>query len=242
MGAFDMDDRHSLIDTIRSAFVPIHSDGYKFVGAGLAFTILFFLIWSPLGWLALLLTTSIAFFFRDPARVTPFREGLIIAPADGTITSISLDQSRNELGLPDQPHTRISIFLSVFDVHINRAPVDGQIARQVYIPGLFLNAATEKASEENEREATVFRTASGSEIGVIRIAGLIARRIVTHAGEGQNIRAGERVGLIRFGSRVDIYIPSEKGIFVAERQTVIGGETVLADLQSDENGREVRLS
>ena len=237
-----MDDRHNLIGTIRSAFVPIHSDGYKFVAAGLAFTILFFLIWSPLGWLGLLLTASIAFFFRDPARVTPVREGLIVAPADGTITTVSLDRSRNELGLPDQPHTRISIFLSVLDVHVNRAPVDGHIARQVYIPGLFLNAATEKASEENEREATVFRTATGMEIGVIRIAGLIARRIVTHINEGQTIRAGERMGLIRFGSRVDIYIPGEKGILVAEGQTVIGGETVLADLNSDENGREVRVS
>jgi phosphatidylserine decarboxylase len=174
--------------------------------------------------------------------VTPVREGLIIAPADGDITSIHLDRPRSELGLPDQPHTCISIFLSVFDVHINRAPVDGQIVREIHVPGVFLNAALDKASEDNEREIMVFKTASGMQIGVVRIAGLIARRIVTFVREGQMVEAGSRVGLIRFGSRVDIYIPSARGVLVAEGQRVIGGETVLVDLRSDENGREVRLN
>jgi phosphatidylserine decarboxylase len=237
-----MDDRHALIDTIRSALVPIHWDGHKFVGAGIVATILLFLIWSPLGWLGLLTTLFIAFFFRDPARITPVREGLIVAPADGTITSVHLDRPRSDLGLPDEPHTCISIFLSVLDVHINRAPIDGEIVRRLYIPGLYLNAALDKASEDNEREIMVFRAASGLEIGVVRIAGLIARRIVTLVRDGQTVEAGSRVGLIRFGSRVDVYIPSAKGILVAEGQKVIGGETVLADLRSDENGREVRLN
>ncbi|MGB0087357.1 MAG: phosphatidylserine decarboxylase [Rhodomicrobiaceae bacterium] len=237
-----MEDRHNLVDTIRAAFVPIHWDGHKFVGAGAAVTILLFLIWSPLGWLALLLTIYIAYFFRDPPRVTPVREGLIVSPADGTVTSVHLDRPRSELGLPDQPHTCISIFLSIFDVHVNRAPVDGQIVREIHVPGTYLNAALDKASEDNEREIMVFKTASGLQVGVVRIAGLIARRIVTFVREGQMVEAGSRVGLIRFGSRVDIYIPSARGVLVAEGQRVIGGETVLVDLRSDENGREVRLN
>jgi phosphatidylserine decarboxylase len=237
-----MNDRHSLFDTIRGGLVPVHWDGHKFVGAGVVVTLLLFLIWSPLGWIGLLLTLYVAYFFRDPARVTPVREGLIVSPADGTVTSVHLDTPRAELGLPDQPHTCISIFLSVFDVHINRAPVDGQIVRKIYVPGLYLNAAMDKASEDNEREIMVFKTQSGLEIGVVRIAGLIARRIVTFVRDGQTVEAGSRVGLIRFGSRVDIYIPSARGVFVAEGQRVVGGETVLADLRSEENGREVRLN
>jgi len=237
-----MNDRHALLDTIRGALVPIHWDGHKFVGAAIVVTILLFLLWSPLGWLGVLATAYIAYFFRDPARVTPVREGLIVAPADGVVTAVHLDTPRAELGLPGQPHTCVSIFLSVFDVHINRAPVDGQVVRRIYVPGLYLNAALDKASEDNEREIMVFKTAAGLEIGVVRIAGLIARRIVTFVREGQMLEAGSRTGLIRFGSRVDVYIPSAKGILVAEGQRIIGGETVLADLRSEENGREVRLN
>ncbi|WP_088347856.1 MULTISPECIES: phosphatidylserine decarboxylase [Rhodomicrobium] len=237
-----MNDRHNLIDTIRAGLVPVHWDGHKFVGAGIVITILMFLLWAPLGWLALLLTGYVAYFFRDPPRVTPVREGLIIAPADGKITSVALDTPRSELGLADRPYTCISIFLSVFDVHINRAPVDGQVVRRIYIPGLYLNAALDKASEDNEREAMVFRSASGTEIGVVRIAGLIARRIVTFVRDGQPVEAGARIGLIRFGSRVDIYIPSASGILVCEGQRVVGGETVLADLRSDEPSRSGRVS
>ena len=236
-----MNDRHAFIDTIRAALVPIHWDGHKFIGASLIVSILLFLIWSPLGWIGLAATAFIAFFFRDPARVIPMREGLIVSPADGTITSISMDTPQSEMGLPDQPHTRISIFLSVLDVHINRAPVSGEIIRTIRVPGLFLNAAFDKASEDNEREIMVFKTLSGTQIGTIRIAGLIARRIVTFVRDGQNVEAGSRIGLIRFGSRVDVYIPTANGIQVAEGQRVIGGETVLADLRSEQNRREVRL-
>ena len=235
-----MNERHNLIGTIRAGLVPVHMDGHKFVGIGVVATILLFLLWSPLGWLGVLGTAYVAYFFRDPPRVTPVREGLVIAPADGRITSVNLDTPPTELGLGDQPHTCISIFLSVFDVHINRAPVDGHVVRKIYVPGLYLNAALDKASEDNEREAMVFRTASGLEVGVVRIAGLIARRIVTFVREGQVVEAGSRTGLIRFGSRVDIYIPGARGILVAEGQRTVGGETVLADLRSEENGREVR--
>jgi phosphatidylserine decarboxylase len=235
-----MNNRHNLLATIRAGLVPVHWDGHKFVGLGVVITLLLFLLWSPLGWLGVIFTGYVAYFFRDPPRITPVREGLIIAPADGTITSVNLDTPPSELGLTDQPHTCISIFLSVFDVHINRSPVDGLVVRKIYVPGLYLNAALDKASEDNEREAMVFRSAAGLEIGVVRIAGLIARRIVTFVREGQTVEAGMRTGLIRFGSRVDIYIPSARGILVAEGQRTVGGETVLADLRSEENGREVR--
>jgi len=237
-----MNDRHGLIDTILAGFTPIHWDGHKFIAIGAIATLLLFWIWNPLGWIGVFVTAYMAYFFRDPERATPIREDLVIAPADGRIVALRLKTPPAELGLPPAPMTCISIFLSVFDVHINRAPVSGQIARRVYVPGLFLNAALDKASDDNEREAMVFRTASGREIGTVRIAGLVARRIVTLVGEGEIIAAGGRVGLIRFGSRVDIYIPEGKGVLVAEGQRSIGGETVLADLRSEEIGREVRVS
>jgi phosphatidylserine decarboxylase len=168
----------------------------------------------------------------------------VVAPADGRVVAIRYTPAPKELGLPEgTSYTCVSIFLSVFDVHINRAPIDGQIVRKAYIKGLFLNAALDKASEDNEREAMVFKTAAGVEIGVVRIAGLIARRIVTFAREGQTVEAGARVGLIRFGSRVDVYIPSGKALLVSEGQTTIGGETVLADLRlEDAAPRQVRLA
>lgn len=237
-----MNDQHSLVDTILAGLTPIHWDGHKFIAIGAIATLLLFWVWNPLGWIGVLLTLYVAYFFRDPERATPQRDDLVIAPADGRIVGVQLKTPPAELGLPPAPMTCISIFLSVFDVHINRAPVSGTIARRTYITGLFLNAALDKASEDNEREAMVFRTAAGREIGVVRIAGLIARRIVTLAREGETMQAGDRTGLIRFGSRVDIYIPEGKGVLVAEGQRTVGGETVLADLRSEEAGREVRVS
>jgi phosphatidylserine decarboxylase len=236
-----MNDRHRLWDTILSGLTPIHWDGHKFIAIGAIATLLLFWLWEPLGWIGVVLTAYVAYFFRDPERATPIREDLVIAPADGRIVSVRLKSPPTELGLPPAPMTCISIFLSVFDVHINRAPVTGQIVRRVYVPGLFLNAALDKASEDNEREAMVFRTAAARDIGVVRIAGLVARRIITLVRENQPIEAGARTGLIRFGSRVDIYIPEGKGVLVAEGQRTIGGETVLADLRSEEMGREVRV-
>ena len=237
-----MNDRHRLVDTVLSALTPIHWDGHKFIAIGAIATLVLFWIWNPLGWIGVLITLYMAYFFRDPERATPIRDDLVVAPADGRIVAVALKAPPAELGLPPTPMTCISIFLSVFDVHVNRAPVTGTVLRRAYVTGLFLNAALDKASEDNEREAMVFKTATGREIGVVRIAGLVARRIVTLVREGQTIEAGARTGLIRFGSRVDIYIPDGKGVLVAEGQRAVGGETVLADFRSEEVGREVRVS
>jgi phosphatidylserine decarboxylase len=228
------------LDTILDVFVPIHPDGHKFVGLGLLATLIGFFVWDPLGWIAAGITAWFAYFFRDPDRVTPLREGLVISPADGRISSIEKVRPPAELGLGPEERVRISVFLSVFDVHINRAPVAGRIKRSVYIPGAFLNAALDKASEDNERRALVIETTGGSEVGVVQIAGLVARRIVTFVQEGDSVGVGQRFGLIRFGSRVDTFLPPGHGPLVAVGQRAIGGETVLADLKSTEPEREAR--
>ncbi len=235
-----MQDRTSVLDTITDSLAPIHRDGMKFVAAGALATLLLFMLVPVLGWLAALITLYIAYFFRDPDRVTPLRDGLVIAPADGKISAIETVVPPSELGLGSEQRLRISIFLSVLDVHINRSPVAGRIVRSNYIPGAFLNAALDKASEENERRAIIIQTASGVEIGVVQIAGLIARRIVTFAREGDSLGVGERFGLIRFGSRVDTYLPPGKLALVAVGQLAVAGETVLADLKSSEPEREAR--
>jgi len=234
-------ERYSLFDTIGEAIQPVHSDGYKFLAIGAGLTLLFFLLWPPLAWLAALLTAWIAYFFRDPARVTPLRDGLVIAPGDGRIAAIERVRPPSELGLGDGERLRISTFLSMFDVHINRAPIAGRITRSLYVPGSFLNAARDKASEENERRAIVILTPAGVDIAVVQIAGLIARRIVTFVGEGDTLGVGQRFGLIRFGSRVDVYLPPGRGALVSVGQRAVGGETVLADLRSDEPEREARV-
>ena len=232
----------SLLKSIGAFLVPVHRDGWKFLLPALALALLFFLLWSPLGWLFTFVSLYIAYFFRDPDRVTPLREGLVVAPADGRISAIDEIVPPPELGFGPERRVRISIFLSVFDVHINRTPVAGRIKRSVYIPGLFLNADLDKASTDNERRALVIETTSGVEIGVVQIAGLIARRIVTFSGEGDSLGAGQRFGLIRFGSRVDVYLPVKRHGLVAVGQTTLGGETILADLRSDEPEREARRS
>ena len=235
-----MAERHSLIDTIAGNIVPVHNDGYKFLAIAAAVTLFLFWFWPPLAWIAVLITAWIAYFFRDPPRVTPLRDGLIVAPGDGRISAIERVRPPVELGLDDAPRIRISIFLSVFDVHIQRAPVAGRVARVIYTPGSFLNASLDKASEENERCATILQAASGAEIAVVQIAGLIARRIVTFIKSGDNIGIGERFGLIRFGSRVDLYLPPDHAPLVAVGQRAIGGETIMADIKSAEAEREAR--
>ncbi len=234
--------KHSLIDTIMENMAPVHSDGYKFlIPAALVTIFLWFMLpFSFLAYLALLLSVYIAYFFRDPARVTPMREGLVVSPADGRISMIERVMPPAELGLGSDERVRISIFLSVFDVHIQRAPVAGRIIKSVYVPGAFLNAALDKASEENERRSIVIATPSGVDIACVQIAGLIARRIVTFVKEGSSVGMGERYGLIRFGSRVDIFLPPGHGALVAVGQRAVGGETVLADLKSTEPEREAR--
>ncbi len=230
----------SLLDTILDSLVPVHRDGHKFIAIGAATTLLLFWIWDPLGWIAAAVTAWIIYFFRDPDRVTPLREGLIISPADGRISAIEKVRPPPELGLGDDERVRVSVFLSVFDVHINRAPVAGRIVRSVYVPGAFLNAALDKASEDNERRALVIETASNQQIGVVQIAGLVARRIVTFVTEGAVVGTGERFGIIRFGSRVDTFLPPGHTALVAVGQRAVAGETVLADLKSNEPEREAR--
>lgn len=220
--------------------MPIHSDGHKFIALGLLVSLLGFFLWDPIGWVAAGITAWICYFFRDPDRVTPLREGLVISPADGRVSLIEKVRPPKELGLGDEERVRISVFLSVFDVHINRAPVAGRIKRSVYVPGAFLNAALDKASEDNERRALVIETTGGTEIGVVQIAGLVARRIVTFSQEGDNVGVGQRFGLIRFGSRVDTFLPPGHGPLVSVGQRAIAGETVLADLKSTEPEREAR--
>jgi phosphatidylserine decarboxylase len=234
-------ERHSLFDTIADSIVPVHSDGFKFLAIAAAVTLFFFWFWPPLAWVAVIVTAWIAYFFRDPPRVTPLREGLVVAPGDGRISAIERVTPPIELGLGDTPRVRISIFLSVFDVHIQRTPIAGRVSRVVYTPGTFLNAALDKASEDNERCSTVLTAADGTEIAVVQIAGLIARRIVTFIRDGDNLGIGQRFGLIRFGSRVDLYLPPEHSALVAVGQRAIGGETVMADLKSPEPEREARL-
>ena len=236
-----MSDNHTLLDSIMSVFVPIHPDGHKFVGIGVVVSLLaFFLFWTSVFWVFLILTLYVAYFFRDPDRIVPQREGLIIAPADGLVSAVEDVVPPPELGFGDQRMTRISIFLNVFNVHINRTPVAGEIVRIKYIEGLFLNADLDKASQDNERNSLVIETRSGEEIGVVQIAGFIARRIVSFVKEGDRLGAGERFGLIRFGSRTDVYFPLGKAVLVSEGQIMVGGETVLADLKLEADEREAR--
>lgn len=232
-----MSERHTLLDSIAGAFVPIHRDGHKFVFCCAVAALLLFIVFPPLGWLGVAATLACAYFFRDPERVTPRRAGVVVSAADGRIVATSAVTPPKELALGDAPLTRISVFLSVLDVHIVRAPVTGRVIRSAYVPGKFLNAELDKASEENERRAMVIETAKGEKIGVVLIAGLIARRIVTFVGEGTSVAAGERIGLIRFGSRVDLYGPVTAEILVTAGQTALGGETVLAELGGGESVR-----
>jgi phosphatidylserine decarboxylase len=225
-----MDERHSVIDSVTGAFVPIHPDGRKFVFGSAGVTLLLFWLAAPLGWLGVIATAYCAYFFRDPERVTPKRAGVVVSAADGRITGVGKVPPVAELGLATPMATRISVFLSVLDVHIVRAPIGGKLVRTNYVPGKFLNAELDKASEENERLALVIETSSGDRIGLVLIAGLIARRIVTFVKEGDSVEAGQRIGLIRFGSRADVYLPDLAEPLVEIGQTTIGGETVLAEL------------
>ena len=226
----------SIVNSIRAQIPPIHQEGYPFIGAFALASLILFWIWTPLGWIGCLLTVWCALFFRDPVRVTPVREGIVVSPADGRVSMIAPAVPPAEMGLGDQPLMRISIFMSVFNCHVNRSPVAGKIERIAYRPGKFINAELDKASEDNERNALVIATPAGR-IGVVQIAGLVARRIVSFVREGQTVGAGERFGLIRFGSRLDVYLPEGGKPLVSEGQTAIAGETVLADFRIGDGGR-----
>jgi phosphatidylserine decarboxylase len=220
----------SIAASIRSQFVPIHREGYPFIGMFALASLFLFWIWSPLGWIGTALTVWCVLFFRDPVRVTPVREGLVVSPADGRVSQIVSAVPPAELNLGDRPMSRVSIFMSVFDCHINRSPVAGRIERIVYKAGTFINADLDKASEDNERNSFII-SAGTARIGVVQIAGLLARRIICFTREGATVGAGERIGMIRFGSRVDVYLPESARPLVAEGQTAIAGETLIADLR-----------
>jgi len=221
----------SVFDSIRRQLAPIHREGYPFIALFALASLILFWIWVPLAWVGVVATCWCAYFFRDPPRVTPVGNGLVIAPADGMISQIALAVPPRELDLGDASRPRISIFMSVFDVHVNRSPVSGKIEKIAYKHGKFLNADLDKASEENERNGFVIGAGKGK-IAVVQIAGLVARRIVCFVREGESIAAGERIGMIRFGSRVDVYLPMGTHTLVAEGQYAVGGETVLADLNA----------
>ncbi len=231
----------SIINSIRKQLVPIHKDGYVFIAIFAVAALLLGWIYVPLGWLGLLLTIWCIYFFRDPVRLTPLEEGLVVSPADGLIASVGLSPPPPELGLGADPMQKISIFMSVFDCHVNRAPVGGRIAKIVYKPGLFLNADLDKASEDNERNGFIIETAAGR-VGVVQIAGLIARRIVCFVAIGDRVGAGERIGMIRFGSRVDVYLPPSGRPLVEVGARAIAGETILADFRANEPRRAFKAS
>src|SRR5919107_705607 len=228
-----------ILESMRRLFVPIHKEGYPYILIGLVATILLSLLWSPLGWIGGILTVWVCYFFRDPPRVTPIRDGLVVSPADGRVSLITTAVPPADLDLPQEPMTRISVFMNVFDCHVNRSPVAGRVLQILYTPGLFLNAELDKASEDNERNALVIET-GGARIGVVQIAGLVARRIVSFVKVGDSLSTGERFGLIRFGSRLDIYVPLTAQVLVGLGQTSIAGETVLADLTANEPARQYR--
>ena len=232
---------HSLLDTLtRTMLIKPHPAGIPFISGGVIAALVLFFLSEFLGMLALLFTAFCLYFFRDPERVSPQKSSLILAPGDGVVSAIV-----GGVGLPAEiaatdgaKYTRVSIFLSVLDVHVNRVPVSGKIIRKVYRPGIFLNADLDKASEDNERCSAVIEMADGMQIGVIQIAGLIARRIVNQLEDGQTVTAGARFGIIRFGSRVDVYMPEGVAPLVCVGQRAVGGETVLADLKGTEPARK----
>ena len=229
----------SLIDSIRRHVTPIHPEGYVFVaGFGLAALILGSLA-SPLGWIGAMATAWCAYFFRDPVRYTPLDDSLIVSPADGIVSAVGYFVPPPELGLGVEPMQRISVFMSVFDCHVNRAPVAGRVTKIAYTPGLFLNADLDKASEDNERNGIVIDTPQGR-VGVVQIAGLIARRIVCFVREKDTLATGDRFGLIRFGSRVDVYFWSAARPLVTVGSKAIAGETVLAELGTPAKRRNFR--
>jgi phosphatidylserine decarboxylase len=229
-----------IIASIRSQLAPVHREGVPFVAAFALASLVLFWLWSPLGWLGLMATVWCGYFFRDPQRVTPIRDGIIVAPADGRVSRIANAVPPKELDLGERPLPRISIFMSVFDCHVNRSPLAGRVERILYHHGAFLSADLDKASENNERNSFIIATAHGR-IAVVQIAGLIARRIVCFVREGATLGVGERIGMIRFGSRVDVYLPDGVRALVAEGQTAVAGETIIADLRAGDPQRTFRV-
>lgn len=230
------------MDALNTVLSPIHREGFPFIAGFAVATVILFLIAEPLGWAGVVLTAWCVYFFRDPQRVTPVREGLVIAPADGVVCAVGQAPLPAELDMGEGTRPRISIFMNVFDCHVNRAPLDCEVVTVAYTPGKFVNASLDKASEDNERNAIRIKPKGGQEdMAVVQIAGLVARRIVCDAGIGDRLQAGQRFGMIRFGSRVDVYLPAGTASYAAVGQRTVAGETVIADLASDEAERKSEI-
>ncbi len=227
-----------MLETLTSVFVPIHRAGWPFIALFVAIAVILGWIWTPLLVPGGLLAAWCVYFFRDPARVTPVGEGLIVSPADGVVQMIEQAVPPAELDMGPEALTRVSVFMNVFNVHVNRVPADGVITKLSYRPGKFINASLDKASVDNERQSVRMTMTGGQDIAFVQIAGLIARRILCELVVDRQVRAGERFGMIRFGSRVDVYLPKGLAPLVCVGQTSIAGETVLADLSSGESHRK----
>lgn len=233
--------RMSLVDTIKNTFVPINREGWPFIAAFAGVTILLGVLSTTLFWIGLILTGWCTYFFRDPPRVTPVDDRLVVSPADGIVSAVGPALPPRELGLGGGEMTRISVFMNVFSCHVNRAPARGRITRIEYRPGKFLNAELDKASVENERNGLVIDSPNG-QLGVVQVAGLVARRIVCWTEAGNDISIGERFGIIRFGSRLDVYLPHGATPRVAVGQVAVAGETVIADFGMQAASPLVRVS
>ena len=220
----------SIVKSVQTAIPPINRAGYPFIGGTIILALILGLLWQPLFWMLAILAGWMVVFFRDPDRITPDQPGFVISPADGRVEPITSVPPPPELGLGPEPLTRISVFMNVFDCHVNRAPVAGKIIRTAYSRGKFFNAELDKASEHNERNSLLIEMASGQRIAVVQIAGLVARRILCWRREMQSVEAGERFGMIRFGSRLDVYLPEGATVDVLPGQRAVAGETVLARL------------
>ena len=227
--------------TMLGTFIkPMHREGIKFVLIFALITVGFFFISDWLGWAGVGLTIWCYYFFRDPQRTTPTRDGLLVSPADGIISLIEKAVPPEELGMSPEALTRVSVFMNVFNCHVNRAPIAGDVVSIAYRAGKYFNASLDKASSDNERNSLALKIADGRQIAVVQIAGLVARRIVCFVKKSQVMRTGERFGLIRFGSRVDVYLPEGVHPLVSVGQSMVAGETVIADLTADEAARSGR--
>lgn len=222
-------------EILKPLIFPVHRAGWPFIVVFFVVTLFLGLLWAPFFFVGGVLTVWCVFFFRDPDRITPSRPGLVISPADGVVQMVVEAVPPPELDLGTEPLTRIAVFMNVFNCHVNRSPVEGIVTKLAYRPGKFLNASLDKASEDNERQSVRIRTEDGRDVGCVQIAGLVARRILCNLKLEQRLRAGERIGMIRFGSRVDIYLPKGVAPMAVPGQTTVAGETVLADLARDED-------
>jgi len=222
---------------LKTIFVPINRAGWPFIAIFFSATVVLAYFSEPIGWIGVIITTWCAYFFRDPDRVTPTHTGLVISPADGVIQSIQETIPPIELEMGNKPFNRVAIFMNIFDVHINRVPITGIISKLAYRPGKFFDASLDKASEFNERQSIRITLPNNKDVALVQIAGLVARRIKCDVMENQSVKTGQRFGLIRFGSRVDVYLPKDISILAVPGQRTVGGETVIADLEASKQTR-----